>query len=52
MPVKWRKKLAETDRRSYYKEEWLEESLDSKVPFYNGNERDNDDESYNEHNEQ
>ena len=43
MPVKRRqKKLAETDRGSYYKEEWLEEVLDSKCPFYNGNEGDND----------
>ena len=30
MPVKRRKDLAETSRRSYYKEEWLEEFLDSK----------------------
>ena len=52
MPVKRRKKLAEKDRRSYYKVEWLEESLDSKVAFYNGNESDNDDESYDENNEQ
>ena len=36
----------------YYKEEWLGESLDSKGAFYNGNENDNDDESYNENNEQ
>ena len=34
-----------TDRRSYYKEEWLGESLDIKCAFYNGNESDNDDES-------
>ena len=52
MPVKRRKKLAETDMRSYYKEGWSEESLDSKVAFYNGNESDNDDESFNENNEQ
>ena len=50
-PVKRRQDLAETDRGSYYKEEWLEESLDSKGAFYNGNESDND-ESYNENNEQ
>ena len=31
------KNLPETDRGSYYKEEWLEEFLDSKGPFYNGN---------------
>ena len=30
MPVKRRQNLAETNRGSYYKEEWLEESLDSK----------------------
>ena len=32
--------------------ERLEEFLDSKGAFYNGNESDNDDESYNENNEQ
>ena len=42
MPVKRRQNLAETDRGSYYKEEWLEEFLDSKGAFYNGNESDND----------
>ena len=50
MPVKRRQNLAETDKRSYYKEaeeEWLEEFLDSKAAFYNGNESDNNDESYN-----
>ena len=52
MPVKRRQNLAETDRGSYYKEEWLEEFLDSKGAFYNGNESDNNDESYNENNEQ
>ena len=52
MPIKRRQNLAETDRGSYYKEEWLEEFLDSKGAFYNGNESDNDDESYNENNEQ
>ena len=52
MPVKRRHNLAETDKGSYYKEEWLEEYLDSKGAFYNGNESDNNDESYNENNEQ
>ena len=52
MPVKRKQNLAETDRGSYYKEEWLEEFLDSKGAFYNGNESDNNDESYNENNEQ
>ena len=52
MPLKRRQNLAKTDRGSYYKEEWLEESLDSKRAFYNVNESDNDDESYNENNEQ
>ena len=28
------------NRISYYKEEWLEEFLDSKGAFYNGNESD------------
>ena len=37
---------------SYYKEEWLEQFLDSKGPVYNGNESDNNDGSYNENNEQ
>ena len=32
-------------RGSYYKEEWLEEFLDSKSAFYSGNESDNNDES-------
>ena len=36
----------------YYKEEWLEEFSDSEGTFYNGNEIDNNDESYNENNEQ
>ena len=52
MPVKRRQNLAETDRGSYYKEEWLEEFLDSKGAFYNGNESDNNNESFNENNEQ
>ena len=52
MPVKRGQNLVETDRGSYYKDEWLEESLDSKGAFYIGNENDNDDESYNENNEQ
>ena len=37
MPVK-RRHLAETDKGSYYKEEWLEKFLDSKGASYNGNE--------------
>ena len=44
MPVKRRQNLAETDRGEYYKEEQLEEFLDSKGTFYNGNENDNNDE--------
>ena len=32
-------------RGSYYKEEWLEDFLDSKGAIYNGNESDNDVES-------
>ena len=50
--IKRRQNLAETDRGSYYKEEWLEEFLDSKDAFYNDNESDNNDESYYENNEQ
>ena len=42
MLVKRRQNLTETNRGSYYKEEWLEEFLDSKGAFYNGNESDND----------
>ena len=52
MPVKRRQHFAETGRESYYKEEWLEEFLDSKGAFYSGNQNDNNDESYNENNEQ
>ena len=52
MPVKRRQNLLEIDKGSYYKEEWLEEFLDSKGAFYNGNESDDNDESYNENNEQ
>ena len=51
MPIKRRQNLVEINRGSYYKEEWLEESLDSKGALYNGNESDNDDASYNENNE-
>ena len=40
-----RQNLAETDKGSYCKEEWLEEFLDSKGAFYNGNESDNNNES-------
>ena len=47
MPVKRRQNLAETDGGSYYKQEWLEEFLDSKGTCYNDNESDNDG-SYNE----
>ena len=46
MPVKQRQNLAETSKESYYKEEWLEEFLDSKGTFYNGNESDNNNESF------
>ena len=46
MSVKRRQNLAETDKRSYYKEEWLEEFLDSKGAFYNGNESENNNESF------
>ena len=45
MPVKRRQNLAETDKGSYYKEEWLEEYLDSKGAYYNGNESDNNNDS-------
>ena len=45
MPVKRRQNLAETDRGSYFKEECLEEFLDSKGVFCNGNESDNNNES-------
>ena len=51
MLVKRRQNLPETGRGSYCKEEWLEEFLGSKGAFYNGNESDNDDESYIENNE-
>ena len=44
MPVKKRKNLPETDRGSYYKEECLEELLDSKDGFCNSNESDNNNE--------
>ena len=40
MPVKRKQNLAETDRGSYYKEERLEEFLDSKGAFYSVNESD------------
>ena len=52
MPVKRRRNLVEIDRVSYYKEEWLEEFSDSKGAFYDGNESDNADQSYDENNEQ
>ena len=44
MPAKRRQDLAETDRGSYYKEECLQEFLDSKDAFCNGNENDNNNE--------
>ena len=47
-----RQNLVETDRGSYYQKEQLEEFLNSKGAFYNGNERDNDDANYSENNEQ
>ena len=40
MLVKRRQNLAETDKESYYKEEWLEQFLDSEGAFYNGSESD------------
>ena len=46
MSVKRRQNLAETNKGSYYKEEWLEEFLDCRVAFYNGNENDNNNESF------
>ena len=46
MPVKRRLDLAETDRESHYKEEWLEEFLDNKGAFYSGNESNNENESF------
>ena len=52
IPVKRRQNWADTDRGLYYNEERLEEFLDSKGAFYNVNESDNDDESYNENNGQ
>ena len=45
MPVIRRQDLAETDKGSYYSEEWLEEFLDGKSAFYNRNKSDNNDES-------
>ena len=38
MSLKRRWNLAETDRGSYYKEEWLDTFLDSKGAFYSSNE--------------
>ena len=46
MPVKRRLDLAETDRESHYKEEWLEEFLDNKGAFYSSNESNNENESF------
>ena len=52
MPKERRQNLAETDKKSYYKqEEQLEEFLDDKSAFSDGSESDhsdNDDENYNE----
>ena len=50
MPAKRRQNLAETDKGSYYKEQWLEEFLDSKGAFYNGNENDHDNNNNNNNN--
>ena len=52
MTVKRRQKIQLKQTGSYYKEERLEEFLDSKGAFYNVNESDNDDESYNRNNGQ
>ena len=52
MPVKRRQNLTETGRESYCKEKWLEKLLHGKGAFYNGNQSDNDDESYNKNNKQ
>ena len=52
MLVRRKQNLAETGKGSYYKEERLEEFLNSKGAFYNVNETDNDDESCNENNGQ
>ena len=52
MPVKRSQNLAVTDWGSFYRDERLEEFLDSKGAFYNSNESDNDDETYNENNKQ
>ena len=49
VPVKRRQNLAKTDKGSYYREEWLEEFLDSKGAFYNGNESDNDENNEQQH---
>ena len=38
MPLKRRSNLAETNRGSYYKEEWMDKFLESKSAFYNSNE--------------
>ena len=51
MPAQRRQHLVETGRESYYKEESLHKTLDSKGAFYKDNESDNDDESENKNNE-
>ena len=40
MPLKRKWNLAETDRGSYYKEEWIYKFLYSKGAFYNSNDND------------
>ena len=50
--VKRRQNLGETGRGSFQKEERLDEFLGNKGAFYNVNESDNNDESYNENNGQ
>ena len=52
MLVKRRQNLGETGRGSFQKEERLDEFLGNKGAFYNVNESDNNDESYNENNGQ
>ena len=46
IPVKRRQNIAETDKGTYYKEEWLDEFLDSKGAFCNGSEGDNNHEGF------
>ena len=44
LPVKRRQSLAEANKGSYYKEQWLEEFLNSNGAFNNGNEGDKNNE--------